>query len=222
MPSVAPVKAHARRRTARFHKLSGNRSAIDRHERRAGTPETWWRKRAATSLPTPLSPVSSTLLSTSWKDGLGSGSTITQAAARSAARPLRAWGAGARYVWVSPALDTVVALCPGPWPGMLEESDRIPREQAVLARCSMPSRADMTPRQRWRDHPQSSGRRQSMDQRRLAGTDLDVSVVCFGPMRAARSRATIATRRPARGRCAPRWTAASTSSIRAMSRACAG
>jgi CubicO group peptidase (beta-lactamase class C family) len=45
-----------------------------------------------------------------------------------------AWGAGARYVWVSPALDLVVALCPGPWPGMREEADRVPREQAVLAR----------------------------------------------------------------------------------------
>jgi hypothetical protein len=28
----------------------------------------------------------------------------------------------------------VVALCPGPWPGMRAEADRIPREQAVLAR----------------------------------------------------------------------------------------
>jgi CubicO group peptidase (beta-lactamase class C family) len=45
-----------------------------------------------------------------------------------------AWGAGARYIWVSPALDLVVALCPGPWPDMREEADRIPREQAVLAR----------------------------------------------------------------------------------------
>ena len=45
-----------------------------------------------------------------------------------------AWGAGARNIWVSPALDLVVALCPGPWPGMREEVDRIPREQAVLAR----------------------------------------------------------------------------------------
>jgi len=45
-----------------------------------------------------------------------------------------AWGAGARYVWVSPALDLVVALCPGPWPGMRAEADRLPREQALLAR----------------------------------------------------------------------------------------
>jgi CubicO group peptidase (beta-lactamase class C family) len=45
-----------------------------------------------------------------------------------------AWGAGARNTWVSPALDLVVALCPGPWPGMREEAGRIPREQAVLAR----------------------------------------------------------------------------------------
>jgi CubicO group peptidase (beta-lactamase class C family) len=45
-----------------------------------------------------------------------------------------AWGAGARYIWVSPALDLVIALCPGPWPDMREDADRIPREQAVLAR----------------------------------------------------------------------------------------
>jgi CubicO group peptidase (beta-lactamase class C family) len=45
-----------------------------------------------------------------------------------------AWGAGARYVWVSPALDLVVALCPGPWADMREEADRLPRERAVLAR----------------------------------------------------------------------------------------
>jgi CubicO group peptidase (beta-lactamase class C family) len=45
-----------------------------------------------------------------------------------------AWGAGARYIWVSPALDLVIALSPGPWPDMREDEDRIPREQAVLAR----------------------------------------------------------------------------------------
>ena len=43
-------------------------------------------------------------------------------------------GAGARYVWGSPALDLVVALCPGPWPERREEAGRIPREPAVLAR----------------------------------------------------------------------------------------
>jgi CubicO group peptidase (beta-lactamase class C family) len=45
-----------------------------------------------------------------------------------------AWGAEARYVWVSPALDLVVALCPGPWPAVRAEAERRPREQAVLAR----------------------------------------------------------------------------------------
>lgn len=40
----------------------------------------------------------------------------------------------ARYVWVSPALDLVVALCPGPWPDLRAEADRLPREQALLAR----------------------------------------------------------------------------------------
>jgi len=45
-----------------------------------------------------------------------------------------AWGAGARNIWVSPALDVVIALCPGPWPEVREEADRLPREQAVLAR----------------------------------------------------------------------------------------
>ena len=30
--------------------------------------------------------------------------------------------------------DLVVALCPGPWPGMREEAERLPREQAVLGR----------------------------------------------------------------------------------------
>lgn len=45
-----------------------------------------------------------------------------------------AWGAGARNIWVSPDLDLVIALCPGPWPEVRDETDRIPREQAVLAR----------------------------------------------------------------------------------------
>ena len=45
-----------------------------------------------------------------------------------------AWGAGARYIWVSPAMDLVLALCPGPWPDMREEADRLPREQAVIGR----------------------------------------------------------------------------------------
>lgn len=45
-----------------------------------------------------------------------------------------AWGAGARYIWVSPILDLVIALCPGPWADMREEAERSPREQALLAR----------------------------------------------------------------------------------------
>ena len=45
-----------------------------------------------------------------------------------------AWGAGARYIWVSPAMDLVLALCPGPWPDMREDADRLPREQAVIGR----------------------------------------------------------------------------------------
>ena len=43
-----------------------------------------------------------------------------------------AWGGGAKYIWVSPVLDLVVTLIPGPWDGIRAESDRIPRERAVL------------------------------------------------------------------------------------------
>jgi len=45
-----------------------------------------------------------------------------------------AWGGGAKYVWVSPVLDLVVTMNPGPWDAIRSESERLPRERAVLGR----------------------------------------------------------------------------------------
>ena len=45
-----------------------------------------------------------------------------------------AWGGGARNIWVCPGLDLVVALNPGPWTGVKDESGRLRWENDTLAR----------------------------------------------------------------------------------------
>jgi CubicO group peptidase (beta-lactamase class C family) len=43
-----------------------------------------------------------------------------------------AWGGGAKYIWVSPALDLVMVMCPGPWDDLMDEAPRRPKERAFI------------------------------------------------------------------------------------------
>ena len=45
-----------------------------------------------------------------------------------------AWGAGAKYIWVSPGLNVAVALNPAPWTEVQDENARLDLEQNTLAR----------------------------------------------------------------------------------------